>query len=883
MNYSRAGIRSRQLKLNDRGPKWGKKLVLILIVAVFVGVIGVTILGVSAGIGVFRGILDSAPDISTIDVTPRGQSSFVYDIKGNQIAKLVSANANRVPVSYDKIPKNLEHAFVAIEDERFYEHNGIDIKGIIRAGYKVIQHGNMTQGASTITQQLLKNNVFVGWTEESNNIERIKRKVQEQYLAVQVEKGMSKEDIMINYLNTINLGQNTLGVQAASKRYFGKDVSELNLSECAVIASITQNPSRFNPIVHPDYSRERRDLVLQQMLKLDYITDAEYKAAIADNVYERISNHNLESGSTTTTSYFVDALIDQLEDDLAAAGYNDSQIYTMLYSSGYKIYSTQDPDIQAICDEEFRNEENYPANTKWYLKYNLTVRKADGSLENHSPEMFKAYFKKEKAGFNNLFADEESANNAILEYQDAVMEEGDEVYAEDVDLTPQPQASFTVEDQKTGHIVAMVGGRGTKDQSRVLNRATMSKRQPGSCFKVLSAFAPAMDSKGFTLATTIDDAPFNYYDGTKVSNWYGGDTYYGLSTIRKGIWWSMNVVAVKTITQITPQLGYEYLKNFGISTIVESRVVGDGIYSDIGQPLALGGITDGVLNVELNSAYAAIANGGVYVEPKLYTKVLDSEGNVVLDNTTTTVHRVISEETAWLLTDAMKDCVKIGTGTRANFKGMSIAGKTGTTTSGVDVWFAGYTPYYTATCWAGYDNNTSMTDAEQRVAANMFKAIMSRVHENLEDIGFPKPETIHKVTICSKSGKLPVEGLCDGCLAEEYFSEDTIPTETCNVHYLGNLCAYDMLPATEQCPFCYMGTAELSPVEDESLWSGSASLDGALDPLAIGDTRVTTGTCHHTEEFYMDPNWEALQAAETAELMRRFQAGETPNVLGWLP
>lgn len=431
MNYGKRGIVEQARALNSGTNKWGKKISLFGFYIILSLMIGGVIIGASAGIGVFNGIRDTAPDIGNISVTPKGFSTFVYDTDGNQIAKLVSTDSNRIPVTWDMIPDHLGKAFVAIEDERFYEHNGIDIQGIIRAGFVGLTSGHFSQGASTITQQLLKNNVFSGWTDESK-IQQVKRKIQEQYLAIQLEKSMSKEDILLNYLNTINLGSNTLGVQAASLRYFNKSCSELTISESAVIAAITQNPSRFNPITHPDKNAERRNKVLEHMLKHEFITQIEYDAAMTDDVYSRIQNVNQETGGDSTiNSYFVDALTNDILDDLIAAGYNETQAYTLLYSGGLKIYSTQDPEIQAICDDVFQNEENYPSGTKWLLSYELSVQSPDGTITNHSSEMFQSYYKQSINGFNMLYSSQEAAEEAIENYKAAVMNEGDTVLGEE--------------------------------------------------------------------------------------------------------------------------------------------------------------------------------------------------------------------------------------------------------------------------------------------------------------------------------------------------------------------------------------------------------------------------------------------------------------------
>ena len=350
MNFGRRGIRSRQEYLNTRSRKGINKILIGAGQLLLVGVIGRGAAGVSMGLGVFRGVIDSAPSQTIIDVSPKGFSSFVYDAKEKQIAKLVSADSNRIPVSGDMITDDLAHAFVAIEDERFYEHNGIDAPGILRAAVIGITSGNFSEGASTITQQLIKNNVFTEWTNESK-VERIKRKLQEQYLAIELEKTMSKDTILLNYLNTINLGHSTLGVEAASQRYFDKHCNELSVSECAVIASIPQNPTQFDPIVFPEQNSQRRDVVLQYMLNQGYITQEQLEEAKADDVYERIKEVNVRKQveDKQINSYFVDALQTQILKDLQEdAGKTEEEAYALLYSGGLKIYSTLEPDVQAI-------------------------------------------------------------------------------------------------------------------------------------------------------------------------------------------------------------------------------------------------------------------------------------------------------------------------------------------------------------------------------------------------------------------------------------------------------------------------------------------------------------------------------------------------------
>lgn len=878
MNYGKKGVRNKQKALHSKSSKWGKKFALTFFNVIIIAIIAAAIIGISAGFGVFRGIIDTAPEISGVRVQPTRFSTFVYDINGNKTAQLVSENSNRIPVTMDMIPEDLAHAFVAIEDERFYEHNGIDIKGIIRAGFIGITTGNFSEGASTITQQLLKNSVFTDWTKEEDFLDKVKRKIQEQYLAIELTKISSKDEILLNYMNTINLGQNTLGVQAASQRYFDKSVSALTLSECAVIASITQNPSRFNPITHPEKNAERREKVLNNMLEQEYITQTEFDSAMADDVYSRIktTNEKVEE-STVVNTYFVDALTDDVFEDLIAAGYTESEAYTMLYTGGLHIYSTQDPEIQAICDEVFNNEENYPANTKWYLNYELTIQKKNGDMENHSTEMFKAYYKETDRKFNLIYASQDEANEAIEAYKEAVLEPGDEVYAESINLTPQPQISLVVEDQSTGRVVAMVGGRGAKSGSRTLNRATDTVRQPGSTFKVVSTYAPALDSAGLTLATVQNDAPFNYATGTPVRNWYG-ESYRGLCSLRLGIQDSLNIVAVKTLTQITPRLGFDYLLNFGFTTLVENEVMNGETKSDVVQSLALGGITRGVTNEELNAAYATVANHGSYIKPKLYTTVENHDGEVILDNREPAPKQVIKETTAFLLTDAMVDVVTKGTGGSVNFAGMAIAGKTGTTSDYNDVWFAGYTPYYTATTWAGYDNNTKLSGDEKNLAKKLWRTVMAQIHTDLPNESFSVPAGIVTSTVCSKSGKSPIPGLCDGTLSTEYFADGTVPAESCDVHYQGFICQYSNLPATDLCPFRVEGVLELTPVEDISLQSGSTATmqitnpDGTVSTVPV--TPNQTNTCPHTPEFFATPGFEAIKEQQWAEIQQRAAAAQ---------
>ena len=668
MNYGKKSTQKREKELISKSTMIRKKFYVIFCTSLLICVFAFMVIGVCSGVGIIRGIIASAPTIDDIVATPTGFLSTVLDANGNQTATLVASGSNRRAVTIDEIPKNLQHAFVAIEDERFYEHNGIDVTGIIRAGVKGVASGfHFSEGASTITQQLLKNTVFTSWTSESSMADKFERKFQEQYLALQLEKVVDKDWILENYLNAINLGQNTLGVGVASERYFGKDVSDLTLSECAVLAAITQNPSKYNPITNPQENAKRRMKVLNNMKDQGYITQDEYDEAVADNVYDRIQLVNIESETNSINSYFVDELTDQVIQDLVEQkGYTETQAYKALYQGGLTIYSTQDPEIQAICDDEVNNLDNYPTAPKVSFSYRLSVRSADGSISNYSEQTMLSYYQSSNKSFTINFNSEEEAAAAIEQYKTDIMKDGDTIVngSETVTYTLQPQAALTIIDQSTGNVKALVGGRGDKTANKTLNRAADTTRQPGSTFKIIAAYAPALDAGGLTLASVQDDAPYNYGSGQggAVNNY--DNRYRGFTTLREAITDSINVVTVKTLAQIGPSLGYDYICDFGITTV--------GLDESSNETLALGGLTHGVTNLELTAAYATIANSGTYIKPKFYTKILDHDGNVLIDNTEPISHTVLKETTAWLLTDAMKDVMTQGTGTPAYF-GSSMA------------------------------------------------------------------------------------------------------------------------------------------------------------------------------------------------------------------
>ena len=792
MNFGRKHtIRKKQILSESKD--FGKKAGIGAIRALFITFIAIGLIGFSAIFGVVRGIIDDAPAISDVNIVPSGYATYIYDVDGNQLQKLTAPSSNRISVSIADIPQDMQNAVIAVEDERFYSHNGIDPLGIIRAFVVGVQNGlHFSEGASTITQQLLKNNVFTTWTQESTMTEKVRRKFQEQYLAVALERELTsqgsdaKEIILENYLNTINLGAGAYGVQAAAQRYFNKNVQDLTLSECTVIAGISKNPTAYNPITHPDRNRERRNKVLSNMLKQNYITQEQYDECQADNVYERVAAASAITSEEKIYSYFIDELTAQIVHDLQSEkGYTKEQAYQALYSGGLQIYTTQDPNIQAIADEEYTNPDNFPENIEYSIDWALTITKASGEQVNYSKEMLRSHFQQSDENFDLLFSSQEEAQSYIDAYKASLLGEGDSILAERVSFLPEPQSSLVIMDQATGYVKAIIGGRGEKTASLTLNRATDTNRQPGSAFKILAAYGPAINEGLVNLATVIKDEPYNYENGRAVKN-ASGD-FMGDITVRTAINHSVNVAAVKTITDLTPKKAFDYLKSMGFTSLVDQKAVKNKltgqtqVFSDINQPLALGGLTYGINNLELTGAYAMIANGGKYIKPIFYTKILDKDGNVLIDNTSTPV-TVFKDSTAYLLTSAMETVVSEGTGRDLALNNMPVAGKTGTTTSYNDLWFAGFTPYYTCTVWAGYDNNEKLPDAGvyRSYHKNLWRKIMGRIHENLPYTDFQIPASVEKATICQETGLL-ANSACPSIT--EYFPRNTVPTDRCKQHY----------------------------------------------------------------------------------------------------
>lgn len=808
--------------------------------------------GFAIGIGFVRGAIDAAPSLDILDVQPQGYASQIYDADGNLMQTLVMEGSNREEVSFDQLPADLVNAFIAIEDSRFYEHNGIDLKGILRAAYVGITSGRFSEGASTITQQLIKNNVLQGGYETSM-ADKLRRKIQEQFLAVKLEDQLgSKETILEYYLNTINLGGNCLGVQTAAHRYFGKNVWELTLSECTVLAATTSNPSRYNPLTHPKENAVRRKIVIEKMYEQNFITYDQKNDALDDDVYSRIQTVDNATSGSTVFSYFTDAVYNQVCDDLQSKlGYSASQSYKLLYSGGLQIYSTMDPSIQAIVDEEINNADNYISSTgsrllEYSLNYALTVCHADGSESTYTENDLISYFQSEKkqATFANIYASKEDIYRSVREFKASLLISGDSVTNETITPILEPQESVVVMNQSNGHVAAISGGRGEKEGSLTLNRALHSNRQPGSASMIISTFAPAIDSCGATLASTYYDSPYSS-GNQQVLNWWG-NPYLGYNNIRQAITYSMNVIGARCLTSlVSDSTAYDYLELFGL---VDANVF------ESSASLASASQSYTVTNEMLTAAFASIANDGIYQKPTYYTKVLDRQGNILLESVPSQI-RIIKSSSAALLTNAMEDVISSDssyyyqygitpTGTLCQVDSMTLAGKSGTTTSGSDVWFIGYSPYYTCGIWSGYDDSKVLSNGTE-YHKTIWQKIMARIHTDLDNKDFVFTDELESAKICSKSGLLAVDGVCNSSSSNasvytEYFAPGTAPTSYCDRHYALRICTESGKSATKYCPGDSVVQRVYLHIDDSDLSSGTTTDSDYLAPSNLQSCDIHT-------------------------------------------
>jgi len=683
-----------------------KKNTLMKIFAVTGIVLGIAII---AAMGLVVGsLIGYVEDAELVDVENMrlNLTSFVY-VKDTQSGEMIELEQlydteNRVWVSSSQIPKHLKNAFVSIEDERFYSHPGVDIKRFAGAAIQYItKKGNSSYGGSTITQQLIKN-----LTKDDDY--SIKRKIQEIYRAYNLEKELSKDEILEYYLNTIYLSQKCNGVASAAMTYFGKDVSELSLAECATLAGITQFPTKYDPIVNPENNKQRQLVILGKMKELGYITDKEYETAKNEELkFAKKAGENTENYQ----SYFTDAAIDQIIADLMKE-YNYTKDYAskILYNGGLKIYLSMDLSMQDKMDKVYNDPSAF--------------QKAAGEL--------------------------------------------------------QPQSSMVIMDPYTGLVKALAGGRGEKEGNRTLNRATHTLRQPGSTIKPISVYAPAVEYGLVEPSTIVNDSPVKFGDWAPRND---DRSFRGRITVAAALRGSRNVPAVKICNYLTPEASFDFVKNnFHVSTVVKNRKKDGKVFSDVAlAPIALGGLTDGVSVLDMCAAYCVFPNGGKYIKPSTYTKVLDSDGQVLLE------HKVeeqiaISETTAETMISMMSDVVNGGTGTAARISGMRVAGKTGTTSSNNDRWFVGFTPYYVGAVWFGYDEPKTLRGFSPNPAAVAWRKVMAPIHEDLPNKPFLADEEkgVYSVMLCAQSGMRASPSCMN--LTSGKFKKSDVPKKLCTQH-----------------------------------------------------------------------------------------------------
>lgn len=636
------------------------------------------------------------------------ETSVIYDKDGNEAAKIYGAE-NRTPVKIKDVPKVVKDAFLATEDVRFYEHHGVDFRALARAAVAQVTGGWGSQGASTLTQQLVKN-AFL--TPEKT----VKRKIQEMYLAIQLERKYTKDEIFEMYLNRIFFGHNSYGIEAAAQTYFGKSVGQLNLAEAAMLAGIPQAPSRYSPIRNPELAKTRRAHVLDNMAHYGFITQAQANAAKLEN-FDNLNQKTVRREQSYPYAYFVEYVQEQLEEKFGP---------NKVYAGGLQVYTTLDPKVQKAAEEALSNKANFPRSTK----------------------------------------DE----NGLI----------------------QPQAAAVILEPGTGYLRAIVGGRGQTDSGkRLLNRASQSRRQPGSAFKPIIAYGPAIEYDGAGPATVVDDSPvkFGSYSPKNSDGKYGG-----LTTLRSALTRSVNVVAVKLLEQTKISQAIKFARKLGISS--ESL----DPEKDSNLAIALGGLSRGVTPLEMAGAYGTFASGGTYAKPTVILKVKDASGNILEDEEPAR-RQAIKPTTAYLLTNMLQDVVKYGTGTRAQLRGWAVAGKTGTTNDGKDIWFAGYTSRLVGIVWMGHDQPKSMPRQYGGLyPAKIWRQIMAKALEGKTDAGFKKPGGLEYATVCKLSGKKP-SALCPTDeLTTEVFAAGTAPTEECNLHEEVNISASSGLLASPSCP-----------------------------------------------------------------------------------
>lgn len=844
-------------------------------------------------------ICRNAPEINPKSILSElNENSYIVDRDGRLVEKIETEEYRQI-ISIDEMPKYLKEAFIAVEDERFETHNGVDPQGVIKSVLDNLVSGDIVRGGSTITQQLVKN---VYLSEE----QKWERKITEMYLALQVDEELTKDQILEAYLNRVFFGQNAYGVQAAAQTYFSKNAKDLTLSEAATLAGVVQAPSRFSlfytarpteveptdevvgqiniygenwTCIYNDKPVARRNYVLKKMLELGKISQAQYDDAIDDDLRAQLKPG--QRGVQNISSFFTDLVKEQAIDILMDVKDCDrKQARSLLYNGGLTITSTVDIELQKKLEDLFTNfteilygdtsDNSRPPGLDLDLDVNGNIVNSNGRIvflhmdnllePNHAlrlvdsdfdwaddgslilypnkMEIYKDYInimdcftldEKDKSLIthrvgtiafdeNDFVKNEDGSATIKKEFLDKnpdfVKKVGDQIHISqkyfyvDVEGVAQPQAATVVLDNKTGTVAAIVGGRERADR-KSLNRAAWTPRQPGSSFKPIAVYVPALDN-GYSLASAIDDVPVRVIDDEVWPRNENG-AYLGLMTMRKAIIRSTNAVAVRTLEQIGIDTSLNYLKRFGI--IDEDHPDQDTFIQRSENPntndenlsMALGALTDGITPLKMAEAYHALANKGKHVKAMAIEKITTSRGEVLYENKKES-NTVVSPQVAYEITNAMEDVANASYNSAARVEGISTAGKTGTTNDNADFWFCGYSPYYTISVWIGCDNQQISMVGSSVTAVNLWGPIADVVHEGKEPAKFERPDGIVEQTVCSMSGKLVTENCkrdSRGTIITEIFDQKNLPTEECDVHVLRTVDKRNNLLAVPETPAIY--------------------------------------------------------------------------------
>ena len=813
----------------------------LIVLAVLAGVAG---LGALAGIA--KGYVDTAPELNLVALDSQAQTSFIYD-SNNRLITEYKGTENRVLVSLDAMPKRLRNAFIAVEDARFYSHSGVDLKRIVGAFLSNLTSSG-TQGGSTITQQLIKNTLL-------SSEQSYKRKIQEAYLALQLESRYSKDQILESYLNTIYLGENYYGVQVAAQGYFGKDLGDLTLRECAILAGATNNPYYYNPRRNlysrrsedKDYvavTNNRTDYVLRCMYENQFITREEYEKALdpatanvlreapvsGDGMYKY--PHYVEYAVKEVVSILLE--LNGLEDTAANRALMENRFRT----SGYSVKLAIDPTIQETVESTLQNWSKYP------------------SLRDPSDKVLRT-------------------------------KNSDGTYTE----TVQPQAACAVLDYRTGELKAIVGSRTKVTAKKTLNRATDMKMPVGSSIKPIAVYAPALEL-GRSPASVVYNMPIpiaGWKDARGNDSWpknYGGAGYVGPETLRTAMAKSHNTSAASALmSMVGVDRSVDFLHRMGID---------DGHIDATPFGLSLG--SSGITPVQMTVAFGVLANGGVYQEPISVLGISDSAGHVIWDgHQHQDRRRVFSASTSWMIVDMLKTAVQSGTGTSAKISGQVVGGKTGTNSDQKGVFFSGITGYYSSALWVGHDNYKALSSKStgSGAAAPLWQAYMSKIHQGLakKDIldGNPSDYGLVKVTTCVVSGQLATEACRNDengyGVVTDWWAKGTEPTVNCQMHATQTVCSETGMLASSYCPHTVQRSVVTIP-SGHPLYNMMGQYQDVIEQYLGSAAAYSNTTCTLHNEFYQPPepsyqdpqsNTEAKQVLAMADSMLATMDPTTPK------